>query len=385
LIVTNDFGTDTEIKTNYITVTSTPVPYVMFTSDKDYACNAETVVFTDGSLYDPTSWAWTFEPSTVGFVDGTSETSQNPHVIFTAPGTYTVTLAATNANGSGNKTIESMVKVEGITLNYMEDFESGSAGNLVLSANSRARVKVDKREGAQGSTYSLHFQGGGQTGGWSGGPTNTTPEQAWNTNVNFHGFAENCSVDATGVAGVGLTFDLRQTFSIGTKYSWFRVLVNDLPVADVYGNENFNPVTNTDPFEQKIYDLSEFGNTQFSITFQSSCYLADKFYAEGDNVLVDNIMISNTTGTCESPSMAAGIITYPNPVRNHFNFSASGVGQNLVISLLDTRGQLVYQQAINGYKAGESRRISLPGLNSGIYILRIAGEQGVATKKILVD
>ena len=113
------------------------------------------------------------------------------------------------------------------------------------------KLRSTSAQHASGSLYSLHFQGSGLTGGWSGGPTNTTPEQAWTANVNFQAFADNCSVDATGIAGVGLTFDLRQTYSIGNKYSWFRVLVNDEPVADVYGNENFNPTTNTDPFVHK--------------------------------------------------------------------------------------------------------------------------------------
>jgi len=385
LIVTNDFGTDTETKTDYITVTSTPAPWVLFSASTDYICKGEVVTFTDESLYDPTSWIWTFEPSTVTFVEGTTQNSQNPQVQFNAPGKYAVTLEATNANGTSSQTISEMVYVEGITLNFSEDFESGQPGSFVLTSNPRAKVKVDKRQGANGSLYSLHFQGSGQTGGWSGGPTNTTPEQAWNTNVNFHGFADNCNVDATGVAGVGLTFDLRQTYSIGNKYSWFRVLINDEPVADVYGNENFNPTTNTDPFVTRIYDLSEFGNTQFTITFQSSCYLSDKFYAEGDNVLVDNIMISNTTGTGEGIVHSASLLTYPNPVKDNLTFAASGVGENLVITVMNTQGQEIYHQAISGYQNGEAHVISLPEINSGIYILKVSGNNGMVTKKILVD
>jgi hypothetical protein len=162
------------------------------------------------------------------------------------------------------------------------------------------------------------------------------------------------------------------------------VMVNNTQVADVNGNMNFNPVTNTDPWETKEFDLSQFGNTQFSITFQSACYLQDKFYAEGDNVLLDNIMISNTTGTPEKPGISAGILTYPNPVHDQLNFSAGGVGANAVLSLMNTQGQVVYSQSIANYRNGESRSIVLPSLNSGIYILRIAGDQGVATKKILV-
>lgn len=384
LIVSNAFGTDTETKTGYITVTSTPVPWVLFSSDKSSICNGDTVAFADESLYGPNFWDWQIEPATVSFVDGTTSGSQNPHVKFLAPGLYTVTLNATNVNGSASKTIENMISVEGITLNFLEDFETGYTSNFVLHANSRAKIKIDKRDGGLGSVYSLHFQGSGQTGGWSGGPTNTTPDQAWNTNVNFQAFADNCNVDATGVNGVGLTLDLRQTYSIGNKYSWFRVLVNGTQVADVYGNMNFNPVTNSDPWETKIFDLSQFGNTQFSITFQSSCYLQDKFYAEGDNVLLDNIMISNTTRTPEIPGTSTGILTYPNPVHDQFTFSANDVGENIVLTLMNTQGQVVYSQSIANYRNGESRSITLPNLNSGIYILKIAGDQGVATKKIIV-
>jgi subtilisin family serine protease len=384
LIVTNDFGTDTETKTGYITVTSTPVPWVEFLASDENICNSEVVAFSDESLYGPTGWVWEVEPATVTFVDGTNANSQDPHIRFDAPGFYNVTLNATNANGSGSKTIENMIHVEGITLNFLEDFETGSTDNFVLSANPKAKIKVDKRDGSLGSAYCLHFQGGGQTGGWSGGPTNTTPDQAWNVNLNFQAFASNCGVDATGVDGVGLTLDLRQTYSIGTKYSWFRVMVNSTQVADVNGNMNFNPVTNTDPWETKVFDLSQFGNTQFSITFQSACYLQDKFYAEGDNVLLDNIMISNTTGTLEKPGTSAGILTYPNPVHDQLNFSASGVGGNAWLTLMNTQGQVVYSESIANYRNGESRSIALPSLNSGIYILRIAGDQGIATKKILV-
>ncbi|MBB3083226.1 PKD domain-containing protein [Geodermatophilus sabuli] len=51
------------------------------------------VQFTDTSSGTPTSWAWDFG-------DGTTATTQNPAHTYAAPGTYTVTLAVTNAAGS---------------------------------------------------------------------------------------------------------------------------------------------------------------------------------------------------------------------------------------------------------------------------------------------
>jgi PKD repeat protein len=56
------------------------------------------VTFTDTSTGTPTSWSWNFgDPAS-----GTNNTStlQNPHHVFAAAGTYTVSLQATNAGGS---------------------------------------------------------------------------------------------------------------------------------------------------------------------------------------------------------------------------------------------------------------------------------------------
>jgi PKD repeat protein len=385
LTVTNDFGEDAAIKSNYITVTSTPVPWVLFSADTNITCNLDTIVFTDESLYEPTSWTWEFEPSTVTFTDGTTLNSQNPHVIFDGPGYYTVTLTAANANGSNFKTYADMIWIKGIELNFSEDFESGTSTYFELSANSRAKVNVGARAAEPGSSYGLHFQGGNVTGGWTGGPVNTTPDQAWNTNVNFHGFADNCSVDATGIAGVGLTLDLRQTYSIGNKYSWFRVMINGVQIADVYGNTNFNPVTNTDPFEMKTFDLSQYGNSRFSISLQSACYLSDHFYAEGDNVFVDNIMISNTTGTKQGVNAEAGILTYPNPVTDVLNYSANGTGKLVTVKVMNIQGQILHQETITGYADGDVHQVNTGNLKSGVYILQLNGDKGTVTKKFVIQ
>ncbi|HEX9793611.1 MAG TPA: S8 family serine peptidase [Planctomycetota bacterium] len=54
-----------------------------------------TVSFGDTSTQSPTSWLWDFG-------DGSSSTQQNPVHVYTTPGSYTVTLTATNAAGADN-------------------------------------------------------------------------------------------------------------------------------------------------------------------------------------------------------------------------------------------------------------------------------------------
>ncbi|QYG92237.1 DNRLRE domain-containing protein [Iamia sp. SCSIO 61187] len=62
------------------------------------------VAFTDTSTGSPTSWAWTFG-------DGATSTAQHPTHRYSAPGTYTVSLTATNAAGSDTITQTGWVTV----------------------------------------------------------------------------------------------------------------------------------------------------------------------------------------------------------------------------------------------------------------------------------
>lgn len=55
-----------------------------------------TVVFTDASTNTPDEWLWDFG-------DGTTSAIQNPSKTYTRPGLFTVTLTATNADGSDHE------------------------------------------------------------------------------------------------------------------------------------------------------------------------------------------------------------------------------------------------------------------------------------------
>jgi hypothetical protein len=74
------------------------------------AINAQ-VNFTDISINIPTSWNWSFSPSTVTYLNGTTAASQHPQVKFTAAGLYTVTLTATNTYGSDTETKTNYIRV----------------------------------------------------------------------------------------------------------------------------------------------------------------------------------------------------------------------------------------------------------------------------------
>jgi PKD repeat protein len=92
LTASNGVGADTETKIDYVVVT-VPPPLAEFSGSPTIGSAPLMVVFTDASSGLPTSWAWDFG-------DGQISTLQNPSVTYTAPGTYTVSLTASNSSGA---------------------------------------------------------------------------------------------------------------------------------------------------------------------------------------------------------------------------------------------------------------------------------------------
>jgi PKD repeat protein len=110
LTATNSCGSDTETKTDYITVTCT-APAADFVGSPTSGDAPLTVSFTDQST-GATSWDWDFG-------DGGTSTAQNPSHQYTAAGTYTVSLTATNSCGSDTETKTDYITVTEPAQYYM--------------------------------------------------------------------------------------------------------------------------------------------------------------------------------------------------------------------------------------------------------------------------
>jgi len=81
-----------------------PVPVANFSANPIEGKAPLTVAFTDKSTRSPTKWKWSFG-------DGTTSTKQNPTHKYFKAGMYTVTLIATNDNGSNTITKSDYIQV----------------------------------------------------------------------------------------------------------------------------------------------------------------------------------------------------------------------------------------------------------------------------------
>lgn len=94
----------TKIKTNYITTTEPTTAGVDFTANVTYGTAPLTVLFTDTSTGNPTSWTWE--------IDGVYQAStQDMTVTFNDAGTYSITHTATNSEGTGTETKTNYIQV----------------------------------------------------------------------------------------------------------------------------------------------------------------------------------------------------------------------------------------------------------------------------------
>lgn len=79
-------------------------PVANFSQNATTGCGMLVTTFHDLSTGTPTTWLWNFG-------DGFTSNLQHPTHAYTAPGVYTVSLTATNASGSNNKTVNSLITV----------------------------------------------------------------------------------------------------------------------------------------------------------------------------------------------------------------------------------------------------------------------------------
>ncbi len=120
LTVSGPSGSDSETKTDYISVGA--APEANFAAAPTSGSAPLTVAFTDLSTGDPTAWTWDFG-------DLATATAQNPTHQYAAAGLYTVTLTASNACGSDVEIKTGYITVtepaaQWVVITY-DDFESG--------------------------------------------------------------------------------------------------------------------------------------------------------------------------------------------------------------------------------------------------------------------
>ena len=140
--VTDGNGTYYDTLSNYITVINCPVPIADFQASATTICPGECIFFVDQSQNmgaGGSNWLWLFDGA-----DSASSTQQNPqNICYNVPGTYAVTLVATNPNGSDTLLQQNYITVDSClapTVNFTVEQDSICQGTCIQFYNRTLRA-----------------------------------------------------------------------------------------------------------------------------------------------------------------------------------------------------------------------------------------------------
>lgn len=175
-------------------------------------CTGTNVQFTDQSVNAPTSWSWSVTPG--AGVTVSTPTLQNPTMNFTNPGTYTVTMQASNGVGPGSVATNTVTIAATPTVNMTSTSQTVCAGSPVTFSASGAATYSWSSGGGTGAnaTYTpvstSIYTVTGTTSGCSAVRTATATVNALPT------------VSVTGVNAICIGNSLLLTGTGASTYTW---------------------------------------------------------------------------------------------------------------------------------------------------------------------
>ncbi len=230
-------------------------PVVNFMASETTVALGETVQLTDLSTNLPTSWLWNITPPTFEYVSGSNGSSQNPAVIFTETGTYTVSLTASNVNGSNTYIKENYIQV--LPFIYCTPAYSTGTGDgdyiSLVQLNGMANST-----GASASPYYTYFSnlstdlipGSAYTLTVSAGSYSSNNISAW-IDFNIDGvFSEAEKLGNVALGAMPATGDILFTVPADAEIGNTR-----MRVREVYGQANQNPCATYTYGETEDYNI----------------------------------------------------------------------------------------------------------------------------------
>ncbi len=387
LIATNYLGSDTLVMENYITANTTILPEISFSVNDTIPRTDDTVLFVDNSIYNPVSWQWEFIPGNVDFVNGTSAGSQNPQVVFGTPGIYTVKLTASNLNGSNSLQKESFVYSGGLPMPFFEDFETN-----LFAMKSWIVVNPDDDK-----TWELKHISGTEPG-----------DKAANMEFKYYGnLGERDElvsplINMTTFQSAFLDFSYAYAQRVPQYTDSLIIYISDdYPASKTrllsLGEDSTGSFATVEPTtlefipssasdwcgednltECNSIDLSEWtGKANVRIIFES-------YNGLGNNLYVDNISVASPEAVSENTSDKNGLHIFPNPSTGKFTIDATNTGSGIHIEAINLTGQIIYKREFTKNRPESKPEIDLKGQPEGIYLIKVSGESGVITGKVIL-
>lgn len=323
----NNYGNNLYL--DNINITGVPIPLPPEASfsaaGNESVCQGTSVTFTNQSLFSPTTYQWSFPGGTPA-----TSTSVSPSITYQTPGTYSVTLTATNAQGTDTFTQENYITV------LPKPTLEITASDTITCRNTPVTIQ------ASGALTYNWFPVVGLS---SSTNSNITANPAQTTTYTLNGTGQNGCVSLETI----------------------KITVNPLPTAPVISfNEETGTITSNVTANEYQWLLA--GNPISGAT--SSTYVPTqngsyRLRITDEKGCSNNSNTVNVTTVSIDAISKIGVKIFPNPA-NEVLYFESPFSITEPIRIIDALGRTVYRGSVT------NNQLELNNLATGVYILELA-------------
>lgn len=355
-----------------------------FSVDKSLLCAGDQVEFTDQSYNAASGWTWTFEGGTPS-----TSTDQNPSVTYNTPGTYAVTLTATDGSSNDTETRSGYITVLDQTggLPFFEGFEN-------VSSLDNSGWRIDNPEGNGFELYT----GTGHTG---------------NKCVRLNNFGQPAGrndelfAPIVDLSGVGSADPLTLTFRYSYKRKntgsdeWLKLFVTNncgdtwSQRKTLHGTSLSSDVVSSAWTPSAIEDWTTVHVTNITGVYRVENFRYKfKFESDaGNNIYLDNINIYegapnddiSDLSVTDKGDLVSNLLTFPNPTENELNVRFSIEQSSQVnLSVKNLAGQELQATRINANTGSNLVLMDVNTLSQGMYFLELRIGDAIQTIQFLV-
>lgn len=354
-------------------------PFVAFEADVTNGCTGLDVTFTDLSSGLPAMSGWTWD-----FGDGGMSSQQNPTHTYNQSGLYTVTLTATNANGTDSESKTDYINIgAGFNIPIAEGFEGtdfAPAGWTVEDTDGLGSWvrSTDAARTGNGSAVIKNYELDSQSSADNLLSPLLNLRFATSADLTFQ-----LAYKEFGFAAPDNPDRLKVEISTNCGNTWATLFDEAGATLATTPGYDFNGfVPDTTQWTLHSFNLGNYlGSAQTYIRFQN-------LGEYGQNLYLDDINISGVVSVDPTHASDSWLEVYPNPLADqlHIRFNLSQPVPTTV-QLLDLTGKVLYATQIEGVRSGTNEwqlpQATLAQLPAGLYFLRMKAGDQFADQKVL--
>ena len=202
------------------------------------------------------------------------------------------------------------------------------------------------------------------------------PSNNYNYAMSCGTLVEVGNTDCTPAGPISATYYYEDATNFGALISWEfdgRAKVTGYNIYRSTDNNNYSLIGNVSSRENAFRDQVAPGTYYYQVTavYDNGCESRPSVNA--DDPTMDYAVVEITSvGNIDN-----NVALYPNPTNGLVKIEANGMRHITVVSTL---GQVVFDADIEG----DEYQINMAQFNTGVYVVRIATENGVSTQRVTV-